>query len=79
MPLGGQHGPQKPPKSLPTSQEIDQKSIAKIDENFACILSGSWAQHGPNMAPKSPPKSVGHSSFVGLLEASWGALGVFAA
>ena len=75
MPLGSQHGPQKPPKIEPTSKKIDQKSIAKIDQNFACVLSGSWAQHGNKIVPRAPLKRVIPFLPCWALEGSWGALG----
>ena len=82
MPLGSQHGPQNPPKTLPTSTQNRSKIDVKIDENFDCILRGFLVALGANMAPKAsqkPPPREGKSAPVlglgGDLGGSWGLLG----
>ena len=82
MPLGSQHGPQNPPKTLPTSTQNRSKIDVKIDENFDCILRGFLVALGANMVRKSsqkpPPRRVISAHMLGLggvLGGSWGLLG----
>ena len=82
MPLGSQHGPQNPPKTLPTSTQNRSKIDVKIDEKFDCILRGFLVALGANMAPKASQKPspsrllIGHmlglGEALGALGASWG-------
>ena len=82
MPLGSQHGPQNPPKTVPTSTQNRLKIDVKIDENFDCILRGFLVALGANMAPKPsqkpPPREGNIGPLLGLgrvLGGSWGLLG----
>ena len=82
MPLGSQHGPQNPPKTVPTSTQNRSKIDVKIDENFDCTLKGFLVALGANMAPKAsqkpPPRGViSGTTFLPcwVLEGSWEALG----
>ena len=82
MPLGSQHGPQNPLKTLPTSTQNRSKIDVKIDENFDCILRGFLVALGANMAPKPSQKPLPRGGVLsplltlgGLLGGSWGLLG----
>ena len=82
MPLGSQHGPQNPPKTVPTSTQNRLKIDVKIDENFDCILRWFLVALGANMAPKASqkPSKIGRviPLVFGLgkvLGGSWGLLG----
>ena len=82
MPLGSQHGPQNPPKTVPTWTQNRSKIDVKIDENFDCILRGFLVALGANMASKPSqkpsPRRVVIGPLLGLggvLGGSWGLLG----
>ena len=82
MPLGSQHGPQNPPKTVPTSTQNQSKIGIKIDENFDSILRWFLVALGANMARKPSQNPFPRGGIIppllglgGLLGGSWALLG----
>ena len=73
MHLGGQHGPQNPPKILPKSIKNRWKVDINMHPNFACISNGPLVALEANIAPKSLPRGGGRGrGFSSLCWACWG-------